>query len=112
MLQIRTHFLTPGWKKWETAFLEFTAMLQGSAPPTEEGWVSVGERQNVGGLVATIERQKATWTISGWTAGPGSEPGTWRYEHIYGPGDPTPGEVAEDIRRILTAPPSGDRKRG
>jgi len=111
MLKVQTVFLTPSWGSWKKEFAAFVPAIQAAAPSDEEGWVSVGERPDSGGIFVTIERQKATMTMSGWAAGVGSEPGTWRYEHKYETSDPPPRVVADDIRKVLNLPPSQPKKK-
>jgi hypothetical protein len=76
--------------------------MQAAAPSDEEGWISAGERQNMSGIVVTIERQTATLTMTGWSRSKNTESGMWRYEHSYSFAEPE--QVADDICKILALP--------
>jgi hypothetical protein len=105
VLEVRTTFLTPGWDDWKSEFMKLAETIRDAAP-TEEGWVSVGERADFGGIVATIHRHEPTWTMSGWSVRRVGESDVYEYERIYGNEDHTPQTVAADIVRVLKLPRS------
>ena len=104
MLDVRTVFLTPGWEEWSREFLGLAARMIDTAPPGEQGWGSVGERPAQGGVCVTIERQTDTLTMDVWSKRPGDAPETWRYEKLFNYGEPTPQEVANEVREMLALP--------
>jgi len=101
MLDVKTSFLTPEWSEWKRDFLALGPIMQTAAPSDEEGWICVGESAASGGMCVTVQRERATRVMSGWTVRIGEKPNTWCYERVYSLGDPSPEEVATEVANLL-----------